>query len=141
VLAVVWDLLAGGLGMRMRRDAEASKKGENSVLGGAKASDKKDDADKNMEDGAKLDGAAETKAGVKSKAEDAAPSDAKTPEGTDAKKSDAITPDVEKSDAGEAEKSAPVEKTDAAAEAEPANEVPADPATPGVETPETKPNP
>lgn len=32
VLAVVWVLLAGGLGMMMRRDAEASKTGKNSVF-------------------------------------------------------------------------------------------------------------
>ncbi|MEJ7592936.1 MAG: preprotein translocase subunit SecG [Planctomycetaceae bacterium] len=149
VLAVVWVSLAGGLGMLMRRDAEAAKKGEDKggFEQGGEAG-KTDDADKNMEDGAKLDGAAETKADVKSKAEEAAPSDAKTPRDADAEKSEAKTPDVEKSDAGEAEKSTPAEKTDAAAEkteapveAEPAKEVPADAATPGVETPATEPNP
>ncbi len=111
VLAVIWVLLSGGLGMIMRRDAEAAKTGrDNGGFEQGADAEKKDDAD--------------------------------------SKKSDAKTPDVEKSDAGEAGKLAPVEKTDAAAEktdaaveAEPAIEVPADAATPGVETPATEPKP
>ena len=148
VLAVVWVLLAGGLGMLMRRDAEAAKKGESSVFDPGSDSDKKDDADDKSDGSLKSEDATETKADVKSKAEGAIPSDAKTPSDTDAKKSDAITPDVEKSDAGEAEKTTPVEKSDvpaekteAPAEAEPAKEISADPAKPSVETPATEPNP
>ena len=137
VLAVVWVLLAGGLGILMRRAAEAAKTG----------SDK----------GGFVQGT------------EATSSDAKKADDADAKKSDAKTPDLEKSDASEADKSAPVEntdapaektdtpaektdtpvektdtpaeKTDAPAEADPVKEVPADAATPGVETPATEPKP
>ena len=156
VLAVVWVLLAGGLGMLMRRDAEAAKTGRDKGCfeQGADAG-KKDDADNKSDGSLQSEDTNDTKADVKSKAKDAAPSDAKAPEDADSKKSDAKTPNVEKNDAGKAEKSAPVEKpdaaaekteaaaekTDAAAEAEPATEVPADAATPGVETPATEPNP
>jgi len=149
VLAVVWVLLAGGLGMLMRRDAEAAKTGRDKggFEQGADA-EKKDDADNKSDGSLKSEDANETKADVKSKAEKASPPDTKTPGDADAEKSKAKTPDVEKSDAGEAEKSDPVEKTDAAAEktdaaaeAEPATEVPADAATPSFETPATEPNP
>ena len=135
VLAVVWVLLAGGLGMLMRRDAEAAKKGEDA--GGFQEPaglEKKDDADKKSDGSLKSDDATDTKAEVKSTAEDAAPSDAKTPADADAEKSEAKTPDVEKTDAA-------AEKTGAPAEAEPAKEVPVDAATPGVDTPVTEPNP
>ena len=142
VLAVVWVLLAGGLGMLMRRDAEATKKGEDAgpYIEGAEAgktddADKKDDdADKKSDGSLKSDDATDTKAEVKSTAEDAAPFDAKTPADADAEKSEAKTPDVEKTDAA-------AEKTEAPAEAEPAKEVPVDAATPGVDTPVTEPNP
>lgn len=166
VLAVVWVLLAGGLGMLMRRAAEATKKGEDTggFSAGADAgktddADKKDDAGttddagKKDDSGSKSDAATDIKADVKSKADDAASSDAKTPEDedADAKKSDATTPDAEKTDDSEARKTEPseaeksdaskAEKTEAPSESPPVKDVPADPATPGVETPTTEPNP
>lgn len=153
VLAVVWVLLAGGLGMIMRRDAEAEKRGENSVIEEGKEANKKDESENKSDEGkskegAKSDDAAGSKADVDSKSDDVVPSDAKMPAKADATKTDTKTPDVEKSDAGEAEKSTPAEKTetpaektDPAAPAEAAKEVPADPATPGAEVPSTEPRP
>lgn len=146
VLAVVWVLLAGGLGMLMRRDAEASKKGETSVFDPGKDSDKKDDADNKAEDSLKSGDATDTGTDVKSKTENVVPPVLKIPAETDAAKSedqkkDAETPDVEKTDESEVEKAAPVDKADEPAQAEPAKEVSAEPATPGIEDPAAAPNP
>lgn len=146
-LAVVWVLLAGGLGMLMRRGAEAAKTGKDTggFEQGADA-DKKDDADDTSLGSLKSDDASETKADAKPKAEDVVPSDSKSPADADAAKSDAATPepttpDAEETDTSEPEKTTPVEKTDAPVEAEPAKEVPSAPETPGVEAPATEPNP
>ena len=163
VLAVVWVLLAGGLGMLMRRDAEAARTGRDKggFEQGADADKtdddlKKVDADNKSDGSLKSEDATETKADVKSKAQDVVPSNSETPAEADVPKSDVLksdvpksdveekdaeTPDAEKTDPSEADKTAPIEKTDEPAEAEPAKEVPADPATPGVETPASEPNP
>ncbi|MBC7964927.1 MAG: preprotein translocase subunit SecG [Fuerstia sp.] len=155
VLAVVWVLLAGGLGMMMRQDAKAAKKGEDKggFEQGAEAGKKDDSVNETDEaktdeakkkEGAKTDDAAKSKADVKSKTDDA------TPEKTDVPKTDTKTQDAEKSATGEAEKSTPAEntepvkteaqpeKTDPPAPAEAAKEVPA---TPSSEVPSTEPKP
>ena len=112
VLAVIWVLLAGGLGMMMRRDAEAAKTGQD--VGGfssGQKSDKQDDADEKSDEGAMIDekeatDAAETTDRDQPKADDAVPGESATPEAADTTVSgktpipaaDAETPDAEKSD-------------------------------------------
>ena len=111
VLAVIWVLLAGGIGMLMRRDAEASRTGENSeYLGGGKANEKNDDL--TTEGDAKSDSeksgeSAADKDGDKSKAIGTTP--------PDVKKSDDAAP--AKAESGEAGKTAPDEKSTPPAEA------------------------
>ena len=138
VLAVVWVLLAGGLGMMMRRDAEAAKTGKDKggFVQGAESDKKQDDAGNTPESSLKSDDAAETKSEVPSKSEDVVPSDALTPA-----EPDVPALDAEKADASEVEKSTPAENTDTPQEVEPVKEVPADVPTPGVETPATEPSP
>ncbi len=138
VLAVVWVLLAGGLGMMMRRDAEAAKTGKDKggFVQGAESDKKQDDAGNTPESSLKSDDAAETKSEVPSKSEDLVPSDAKTPA-----EPDVPALDAEKADTSEVEKSTPAENTDTPKEVEPVKEVPADVPTPGVETPATEPSP
>ena len=147
VLAVVWVLLAGGLGMMMRRDAEATRTGkdEGGFQQGADA-DKKNDTEKSLQDSLKSDAATDAKADVKAAADDVAPSETKSSEAADTKKSDAESPDAKttdtkKTEPSEAEKSAPAEKSDAPVAAEPAKESPADPAPPAEETPAVEPQP
>jgi hypothetical protein len=91
--------------MLMRRDAEAAKTGKDK--GGFEEPagiGKQDDAEKTSDGSLKSGDPTETKAEVKSKAEDVAPSDVKTPADADATKSNAKTPDAEKTDASETEK-------------------------------------
>lgn len=126
VLAVVWVLLAGGLGMIMRRDAEASKSGKNSVLeAGANAG-----KDETMNDSGELasgdtDG---SKATEPVKGDVAGPGGEKKPDAAEAKTLDAPKAEAEKAEAEKSElktdeKAASDEKS--AAPAEPSTDAPA----------------
>lgn len=138
VLAVVWVLLAGGLGMMMRRDAEAAKTGKDKggFEQGAESNKKQDDAGNTPESSLKSDDAAKTKSEVPSKSEDAVPSGAKTPA-----ESDVPALDAEKVDTNEVEKSTPGGGSDGPKEAELGKELPAEAPAPGLETLSTEPNP
>ena len=155
VLAVIWVLLAGGLGMMMRNEAVAAKTGKDdgAFTGGIDADKQDDAADKKAigdgaaTDGVKSDGtessdAPGAKDGEQSKATDVAPADAgkpadaaeKTPDSAEAPSSEATTPEPE------------AEKGDAAAEEPAKPEGPAKPeepatATPADETPSAEPTP
>ncbi len=116
VLAVIWVLLAGGIGMLMRRDAGASKTGENSAFaGGKEADDKKNDGDTEgagsaagkgdtKSESSKIDKSVIEKDGDKSKATAT----------LDEKKSNDTAPT--KAESGEAEKSTTDEKSNPQAE-------------------------
>lgn len=118
VLAVIWVLLAGGLGMMMRRDAEAAKTGmdDGAYTGGVDAG-KEDKNDEKPGEGAVIDGkeatdgkaatdAAGTKNSDQPKADDALPGKTVTPEAPEKTESsdtripaaDTETPEAEKSD-------------------------------------------
>jgi len=117
VLAVVWVLLAGGIGMLMRRDAEASRTGANSAFaGGKEADDKKGDGNTEGTGSVAGEGDAKTESGrsdefVIDKDGDKSKATATLP---DEKKSDDAVP--AKAESGEAEKTTPEVKSTPPAE-------------------------
>jgi preprotein translocase subunit SecG len=142
VLAVIWVLLAGGLGMMMRRDAEAAKTGKDDgpFIEGS-AADTQDDADTKSKDEdtkieeQKLNDAAEAKSGDQSQATGTDPAESKTPDAPDAdKQEEAQTPEA-KPEAPEAETS------EAGSEEASSKDAPVDDATPTEEPASTEPKP
>lgn len=122
VLAVIWVLLAGGLGMMMRRDAEASKTGKNSAIEDGLEAGKKDET---MNDSGELTSGDpdESKAAESANDSNATPpadakSDAAEATTPDAPKAEAATPEAEEAEPKTDEKASTDEK--AAAPAEPA---------------------
>ena len=123
VLAVVWVLLAGGLGMMMRRDAEASKTGANSSLeGGADAA-----KDETMNDSGEMTSgdADDSKSTEPTKADVTDPGDETKSDAAKATTPDAEKADAEKSETKTDEKSSSDEK--ASDPTEPSTDAPAAP--------------
>jgi len=150
VLAVIWVLLAGGLGMMMRNDAEAAKTGkDDGPFSEGSAADKQDDAADNKSsgdaasDGAASDGAKSddskssgtpgSKDGEQPKAPDVVPADAgkqveaaeKKPDNAEVPSSEATTPTPE-AEKGDAAAEAPAKSEEPAKTEEPATATPAD---------------
>lgn len=137
VLAVIWVLLAGGLGMMMRRDAEAAKTGKDTGgFTGGQDADKQDAADLKPDDAA----SDLQKPGAGAAADDSKPSAAggtlpaeSTTSGTETKKDDAPAP----SDG--TEKSQDAKKNDSASGADAVNEPSADTQKPAADPPAADP--
>ena len=137
VLAVIWVLLAGGLGMIMRRDAEASKTGKNSAFEeGAEAG-----KDETINDSGEMTSgdADDSKAAEPVKGDVTEPSvetkpDAAKATAPDAEKADAEKVEAPKTDAPKAE----AEKVEPQADEKAASdEKPATPAEPAADAPAT----
>lgn len=140
VLAVIWVLLAGGLGMMMRRDAEASKTGKNSKYEEGAEAGKKDET--LIDSGELTSGDTdETKAAEPAKGDATTPADAKSDaaEATipDAPKAEAATPEAEEAEPKTDEKASTDEK--AAAPAEPAADAQPEAKESSEKAPETEP--
>ena len=141
VLAVIWVLLAGGLGMMMRRDAEAAKSGmdDGGYIGGVDA-DKRDKADEKPDEGATTGGkesadAAGTKNSDQPKADDALPGKSVTPEAAETTgSSDTRIPAADK-------ETPDAEKSDTVTEEVGSKETPAEILPPDGDTPATEPKP
>ncbi len=125
VLAVVWVLLAGGLGMMMRAETEAAKTGKNSAFEDGTEAGK----DKTKDDSGdlKLDDADDSKATEPVKGDSVAPGSETKSDADDTKTPEALKAEAEKSEAEKSESKAEEKSS--------AEENPATPAEPPADAP------